>query len=83
MDLVKILKTCKKGTELYSPLYGTVYFIEIREDSECPIFIEFFYKGNRALSSFTEEGKLDKFYLGECMLYPSKDQRDWNQVNFN
>lgn len=79
MDLVKILKNCKRGTELYSPLYGTVHFKEIRENSEWPIFIEFSYKGDRALSSLTRDGKTDNFYLGECMLYPSKDQRDWSK----
>lgn len=79
MDLVKILKDCPKGVELYSPVYGTVKFCHVDEDdamySICVIL------ANDSMESFTREGYLyhgDEFLNVECVLFPSKDNRDWS-----
>ena len=32
------------------------------------------YKG-----SFSADGKMDSFYDGECILFPSREQRDWSK----
>lgn len=75
IDLTKILKDCPEGTKLYSPIFGEVEFIEIHNGEEYPIIT----KKGAYNPNFTEEG----FYYAdegeECLLFPSKDQRDWSK----
>ena len=75
IDLTKILKDCPEGTKLYSPLFGEVYFNGIRSDDECAIIIT---KGDLT-ASFTEKGVYYPGEDGECLLFPSKEQRDWSK----
>ena len=75
IDLTKILKDCPEGTKLYSPLFGEVYFNGIRSDDECAIIIK---KGDLT-ASFTEKGVYYPGEDGECLLFPSKEQRDWSK----
>lgn len=75
IDLTKILKHCPKGTKLYSTIVGEVEFKYIRNDEDYLIITQKgFYNYN-----FTKEG----FYYAdegeECLLFPSKDQRDWSK----
>ena len=72
IDLIKILKDCPKGTKLYSPICGEVYFKEIRSDDEYAIITT---KGNHS-ATFTEKGFYYADVDGECTLFPSKEQRD-------
>ena len=78
IDLKNILKDCPKGFELYSPLYGKVIFYEIVENSlKFPIDCTD-YKGS--FISFTKEGcHYNTYSDAECVLFPSKDQRDWSK----
>lgn len=71
-----MLKNCPKGTKLYSPLYGEVKFGYIDFDfKEYPIVIE----RNDGYIRFTQNGRLDYFINEqECMLFPSKENRDWS-----
>ena len=72
MSLVEILKNCPKGMKLYSPIYGEVKFAEVTvltESIGCEI------NGNTVY--FHSDGSYYKG--GECMLFPSKEQRDWNE----
>lgn len=71
IDLTKILKDCPKGTKLYSPVFGEVYFKEIRSDDEYPIVT--------TKDTFTKEGLYRAYSDGECILFPSKEQRDWSK----
>ncbi len=74
MNIAEKLKFCPKDTRLYSPLCGTVTFKEIKHG------IIICRKSNSAIITFTQEG----YYLispiddGECMLFPSKENRDWS-----
>ena len=82
MDLVKILKDCPKGTKLYSPLFGEVELIRVDDDTntEYPIIVHA-VDSNRdnSIESFTREGYFYKHYRnGKCVLFPSKDNRDWS-----
>lgn len=78
LDLTKILKDCPKGTKLYSPLFGEVTFVGIDEGHSYPIDIEYCFETKRF--SFTEQGLYFKEEPnGECLLFPSKDQRDWSK----
>ena len=75
IDLTKILKDCPKGTKLYCPMLGEVYFKEIRSDDEYSIIT---IKGCHS-ATFTEEGFYYADADGECLLFPSRDQRDWSK----
>lgn len=78
IDLTKILEGCPYGTEFYHSCYGKVWFIGIDIDLEYPIHIKLdsrFYEDAR----ITSAGTLNKNYNGECVLFPSKDQRDWSK----
>ena len=81
LDLTKILKGCPAGTEFYHAGYGRiVYFERIILNSDCPI---------RCLLSncspcyaniaVTKKGAINALYEGECLLFPSKEQRDWSK----
>ena len=74
IDLIKILKDCPKGFELYSPLFGNV---KLNSISDC--YIEIIDNiGSGAY--FNKLGQYVSTYevLNDCLLFPSKDQRDWN-----
>lgn len=74
IDLTKILKDCPKGTKFYSPLCGEVELKEISND-DYPIFTT-----NGANNyTFNKEGLYYADEDGECLLFPSKDQRDWSK----
>ena len=75
IDLTKILKDCPRGTKLYSLIFGEVDFEKIGSDDEYAIFIT---KGN-ITASFTKEGFYYNSIGEECLLFPSKDQRDWSK----
>ena len=76
IDLTKILKNCPKGTKLYSPVLGDVTFVSINDDKIYPILVS--YK-NGFIECFTSDGKIIEDCDGECILYPSKEQKDWNK----
>ena len=77
MNIAEILKECPKGTKLYSPVYGEVELDCVKDDKEYPITC-ITRKGSYEL--FTSEGRYVLDYSdAECMLFPSKDQRDWNK----
>lgn len=76
LDLVEILKNCPKGTKLYSAIHGEVLLNGVIEaDTEYPIKISHI-RGN---AEFARNGKYYNEYGGECVLFPSKDQRDWSE----
>lgn len=80
LNLVEILKDCPKGTKLYTPIWGEVVFIEVRKNKNClyPICIN-----TNAASSYTYLAKDGRYLINreesECILFPSKDQRDWSK----
>ena len=86
LDLTKILEGCPKGTKFYSPLFGEVelsYIYGCRIGIACG-------RMNR-LYIFNAAGKYEMiemrcsdsrgnyYYSDECLLFPSKDQRDWSK----
>lgn len=78
LNLVEILKNCPKGTKLYSPIVGTVIFQYINENIPYSIITR--YNDNLDdVYNFTKEGKYYANKGGECLLFPSKDQRDWSK----
>lgn len=79
LNLVEILKDCPKGTKLYSTIFGEVEFVDC--DNLYQIVVA---KGNKYYY-FTLQGvfifERIKYHTGECVLFPSKDQRDWSKFN--
>ena len=78
INLTKILKNCPKGTEFYHAAYGRVWFICIDLNSSYPIRLSL-SKEIFDDVSVTSEGFINKNHNGECLLFPSKDQRDWSK----
>ena len=81
LNLVEILKDCPKGTKLYSPAFGYVELVNVSQDSNKidPIEIKTILYGTT--ECFTVDGRIYAHYNGECLLFPSKDQRDWSKFN--
>lgn len=77
IDLTKILKDCPKGTIFYSSVYDNVRFEGINDDAVYPIQISNSRIGLRTLS---EKGRIF-IGIGECILVPSKEQRDWSKFS--
>lgn len=74
LDLTEILKDCPKGTEFYcSHLGENIYFEKIESGL---IYCNQSLKYNNAIS-FYNNGAL--YACGECMIFPSKEQRDWSK----
>ena len=78
IDLTKILDGCPVGTEFYSLIHGTVRFLEILNmNTVYPIAVTskvdkgYFTKGGRYFADQTIDD--------ECILVPSKYQRDWSK----
>lgn len=77
-NIVEILKYCPKGTKLYSPICGdcTLYGVSLDEVYS----IEVIACSNDTHQLFTSEGIfLDDQKDAECLLFPSKNQRDWSK----
>ena len=80
IDLTKILRDCPKGTKLYSLLHGEVLFRGIDENSDYPIVYDIIFSTDIInMYSITRNGTYSNKYNGECILFPSKDQRDWSK----
>ena len=80
IDLTKILKDCPKGTKFYTSIWGEVAFIEIKKDQNClyPICID--TNTSSICTNLTKDGRYLINRTGtECILFPSKDQRDWSK----
>lgn len=77
IDLTEILKDCPRGTKFYSPVWGEVSFYKIREREVYTIEIGTM-SGYKLL---TKEGYYINADDAECILFPSKEQRDWSKFN--
>lgn len=72
MNITNLLEYCPKGTKLYSTVFGEVEFIEVASSNNIVIKSP---DGNEIL--FYCDGAYHR--NGECVLFPSKNQRDWSK----
>ena len=82
IDLTKILKDCPKGTKLYSHIFGEVIFERIADKSDIyPIKAKYYSAKYHRIDevSFTKEGLFLNMTDTECILFCSRDQRDWSK----
>lgn len=76
INLCEILKDAQKGLKLWSPILGDVVFDKIKDKTAYPVLASNAY-GCRC---FTKEGKyLYGVENSECVLFPSREQRDWSK----
>ena len=78
LNLVEILKDCPKGTKLYSPIYGDVELVNVSQNKSETYSIQVKLSGNLT-ESFNKDGRINVKFRGECMLFPSREQRDWSK----
>lgn len=77
LDLVEILKDCPNRTKLYSTLHGEVELLRIyKGEYKYPIKV---LTKCKTTEEYTSEGKYYCKFEGECLLFPSKEQRDWSK----
>lgn len=76
MNIAKILQQKPIKCDLWSPLVGECYFDRILPNNR--INVKFFdCDGHYKEVSFSEDGRY--FDSGECLLFPSKEIRDWDK----
>ena len=72
INIVDILKDCPKGTKLYSPLCGNCRLIKIYDSLGFDVIND-----TDDVFNFSYDGR---YHLnGECCIFPSKENRDWNK----
>lgn len=78
LHLTKILEGCPQGTEFYHAGFGRVWFVGIDLDSDYPIRLSL--NNDPCDNTFlTKKGTVNVQYDGECILFPSRTQRDWSK----
>ena len=73
INIAAILNDKPNGLRMYSPIFGECTFCCVREDTN-DICVK---KHNGVIEYFNSEGLY--FALGEVMLFPSKEMRDWSK----
>ena len=79
LNLLEILKDAPKGTRLYSTIWGYVELIEVLSHTVI-------CKDNGGVDwNFRNNGNLlaSNTEYGECVLFPSKEQRDWSKFKLD
>lgn len=73
INIAEILENYPRGTKLYSPIFGDVYLESVRPHISVVVTL---VKGEKDLTEFLYDGRYGM--NGECMLFPSKENRDWS-----
>ena len=73
INIAEILKDKPKGIRLYSPIFGECAFSFVREETD-DICVK---KHNGEETFFDSKGLYNT--LGECLLFPSRNMRDWSK----
>lgn len=77
-NIAEILKGCPTGTKLYCTIWGDceVDYIDTNREKIGVAFPSLRSSG-MTFKSLDAYGRYDAFPCGECVLFPSKSQRDW------
>lgn len=75
LNLIEILKDVPKGTKLYSPIFGECEFENVDSDGVYVIH-------NGVVRIFSYDGRYYEGF-GECLLFPSKENKDWLSFKAN
>jgi hypothetical protein len=71
INIAEILKDCPKGTKLYSPICGNCKVLKIYNGLGLDVIND-----ADEVFNFSYDGRYN--LNGECCIFPSKDNRDWN-----
>ena len=71
INIAEILKDCPKGTKLYSPICGECRLIKIYDGLGFDVIND-----TDDVFNFSYDGRYN--LNGECCIFPSKENRDWN-----
>lgn len=74
LNLVPILAGCPKDTPIYSMAHGWVKLHNVENE-----MIAVYFGEGSTIVYFSNNGHLGNNTDGECLLWPSKDCRDWSQ----
>lgn len=72
LNIAEILQDCPKGTELYSTICGKCFLSKIYPHLGIDVISE-----DNITYNFLYDGRFT--IMGECTLFPSKDQRNWSK----
>ena len=72
INIAEILKDCPKGTKLYSPICGECRLIKIYDGLGFDVIND-----TDDVFNFSYDGRYN--LNGECCIFPSKENRDWNK----
>lgn len=79
INIAELLKDCPKGMELYSTIFGTVYFEGVRDTGRA-VLIDITTVCN-TVTQFYPDGRFNTYYSdSEMTLFPSKDVRTWEGI---
>lgn len=76
INIAEILKDKKNGLRLYSPIFGECAFSFVQEETDNICVKQ--HNGEKAF--FNSKGLYN--ILGECLLFPSKEMRDWSKFSW-
>lgn len=76
IDLTKILEGCPMWTKFYSTIHDEISFKRIELSKDYPIVFDSDAVGGDV--TLTEKGMAIRG-VGECIVFPSKEQRDWSK----
>lgn len=80
-NIYEILKSAPIGTKLYCPICGTVTLERVRDTDDGFCIVTSNNKGSSVY--FTKFGQYQKDNdASECLLFPSSDNRTWDNVSF-
>ena len=71
INIAEILKDCPNGTKLYSPICGECRLIKIYDGLGFDVIND-----TNDVFNFSYDGRYN--LNGECCIFPSKENRDWN-----
>ena len=73
IKIINKLYNCPIGTNLYSPIFGEGVLVKLTN------VIKIKFNSHHNIKHFDEYGRFST--KGECMLFPSKENRDWDNFN--
>lgn len=74
LNLCEKLAGCPEGTKLWSPVLGECEFVRLCNDMGCHFVVR---RGGTLETTFDKSGHFFDF-SEECLIFPSKDNRDWD-----
>ena len=77
VNIAKILKDVPSGTKLYSPMCGDCVLLLLSDNEDSPARIKVWVSEAGCALTFNEDGRYIDNEGAECMLFPSKENRDW------